>query len=160
MEYVTYNESGALTGNYSQDLSATHADGYIEVTSEQRKNWTAYRANDARDGIEIAPIEPDEDQFPIQKALYLNEVRALRDKVLFRLNGYGAGLMLGEPPSFAEEKALVKAIIDGLLDITTISGALSATTLTELQTAIKTEYARLVGLSSDGIKLAFRKLDL
>jgi hypothetical protein len=55
MDYVTYNETGALTGSYSQDLSPEHASCYIEVTPAQRQNWTGYRADAARAAVELIP---------------------------------------------------------------------------------------------------------
>lgn len=58
MEYVTYNEAGKLTGAFIQDLQIDHQPAYIEVTSEQRRNWTEYQANAARDGLESADAVP------------------------------------------------------------------------------------------------------
>lgn len=59
MEYVTYDASGKLTGSFSQNLNQSHEAAHIEVTAEQRKNWTAYQANAARDGVEAAaPVTP------------------------------------------------------------------------------------------------------
>ncbi|RFP19196.1 MULTISPECIES: hypothetical protein [unclassified Duganella] len=58
MEYVTYAPDGALTGSYSQDLAPEHAECFIEVTSEQRANWTLFRANAARNGIELIGAPP------------------------------------------------------------------------------------------------------
>lgn len=58
MDYVTYDDAGKLTGGYCQDLSPAHEAGHIEVTAEQRENWTAYQANAARDGVELAPSAP------------------------------------------------------------------------------------------------------
>lgn len=66
MEYVTYNSEGILTGSYIQDLHPDHEDNFIEVSSEQRANWTTYRTNETRDGLELlpapappAPVVPD-----------------------------------------------------------------------------------------------------
>lgn len=56
--YVTYDADGTLTGAYVQDLLAEHADCHIEVSSEQRVQWTRYRANDVRDGLEPLPLPP------------------------------------------------------------------------------------------------------
>jgi len=55
MNYVTYDNTGKLTGAYEQDLHVEHADCYIEVTADQRASWTAFQANAARDGIELIP---------------------------------------------------------------------------------------------------------
>lgn len=57
MEYVTYEPStGALTGGYSQNLVADHAHSYIEVLPEVRASWVMYRANEARDGVELIDV--------------------------------------------------------------------------------------------------------
>lgn len=59
MIYVTYDTSGALTGGYNQDLHDEHADHYIEVAQDVQLEWPKYRANAARDGVELLPpVEP------------------------------------------------------------------------------------------------------
>jgi hypothetical protein len=58
MDYVTYNDAGALTGSFSQDISPEHLTCYIPVTAAQRQNWTAYRANSGRTGVELIPSAP------------------------------------------------------------------------------------------------------
>ncbi|NML61841.1 hypothetical protein HHL21_12295 [Massilia sp. RP-1-19] len=70
MEYVTYNEAGALTGGFSQELHASHEAAHIEVTAEQRHNWTAYQANAARDGVELAPVVTPPPVVPQQVAMW------------------------------------------------------------------------------------------
>jgi hypothetical protein len=60
MEYVTYDPAtGNLTGSYMQDLLPEHEAFHIEVSYEVRLNWCAYRANAARDGVELAPVVVD-----------------------------------------------------------------------------------------------------
>lgn len=56
MEYVTYDADGNLTGSYSQDLHPSHAGSHIEVSQSMRANWVTYKANAARDGLELAPV--------------------------------------------------------------------------------------------------------
>lgn len=56
--YVTFDDTGVLTGGYCQELHQDHVLCSIEVDAEQRLNWTAYRANDTRDGIEPLPPVP------------------------------------------------------------------------------------------------------
>lgn len=63
MEYVTYNETGKLTGSYSQELQFEHEVCYIEVTADQRQGWTAYKANIGRDGLETAGPIPSPTPF-------------------------------------------------------------------------------------------------
>lgn len=59
MDYVTYAADGTLTGGYSQPLHPTHAGNHIPVSAAQRLNWTAYRANAARTGVELVlPASP------------------------------------------------------------------------------------------------------
>lgn len=58
MIYVTYDETGVLTGFYDQDLQEAHADHHIALDEIPEGHWTQYRANAARDGLVIAPI-PD-----------------------------------------------------------------------------------------------------
>lgn len=108
----------------------------------------------------LAPTAPNGPTFAEQKAEYLDTVRDLREKILIRLNGYGAGLLLNEPPALADEKALCSTIINGLLDITTIPSVAAATDLATLTSTVKTEYARLVGMASVEMVKAFRKVDL
>ena len=61
IRYVTYDEDGNLTGCYLQELQPEHADCYIIVPESIVMSWVMYRANAARDGIElIAEDPPDE----------------------------------------------------------------------------------------------------
>lgn len=60
MNYVTYDENGKLTGSYA-DQSPADGELYFEVDDELRANWTLYRMNEARDGLELLPpVEPPE----------------------------------------------------------------------------------------------------
>lgn len=62
MTYVTYDEAGNLTGYYIQELQPEHEGCYIELIgypADFYMQWFNYRANDARDGIELIPM-PDE----------------------------------------------------------------------------------------------------
>lgn len=157
MQYVTYDADGNLTGCYLQDLVLSHMDCHLEVSAEDALNWPLFRMNDDRDGLILAAVP---DVFPLQAQSYLDSVRTMRERILIRLNGYGGQLLLAEPPACAEEKALCSTIIQGLLDITTIPAVTEATDLEQLQTAIKSEYARLVGMASEDMVKAFRKVDL
>ena len=57
-QYVTYQIDGTLDGAFIQMPPEDHAGRAIDVTDEQYANWTAYRANDARDGVELLPPAP------------------------------------------------------------------------------------------------------
>lgn len=56
MNYVTYDDAGKLSGGYCQELQPDHEAAYIEVSPDQRENWTNYQANPDRDGLEPAPL--------------------------------------------------------------------------------------------------------
>jgi len=59
--YVTFDAAGNLTGSYFQLLHPDHADCHIPVDEPQRLTWVNYRANEARDGLELLPVkEPTE----------------------------------------------------------------------------------------------------
>ncbi|MCX7283893.1 MAG: hypothetical protein NTX28_07590 [Novosphingobium sp.] len=59
--YVTYDADGGLTGCYNQQLQPEHADCYIIVSDDFWMDWVSYRANAARDGVELIPPEPPTD---------------------------------------------------------------------------------------------------
>ena len=52
MRYVTFDQDGNLTGCYRQE--SAHAD-YLEIDESTAVNWCAYKANAARDGLELVP---------------------------------------------------------------------------------------------------------
>ena len=55
MHYVTYDETGALTGSYNQDLLPEHAASYIEVSEDEQRAWVKYRA--VQTSVEIGQDE-------------------------------------------------------------------------------------------------------
>lgn len=57
--YVTYDADGNLDGSYLQVPPDVHKGNMIEVEESVRMAWTFYRANEARDGVELIPeIDP------------------------------------------------------------------------------------------------------
>ena len=64
MKYVTFDENGNLTGAFTQDLRTEHASSFVAVADDEYRNWTKYKANQARDGLEIAPVPVPEIQIP------------------------------------------------------------------------------------------------
>ena len=58
LSYVTYDAVGALTGAFLQDLLPEHEGCHIEVSDEIRLAWVQYKANEARDGVELLPPVP------------------------------------------------------------------------------------------------------
>ena len=76
ISYVTYDSDGNLTGAYLQDLQDDQAGAFILASDSERANWTAYRANAARDGLELIPatlpppgLTKDDGEVAIQAAL-------------------------------------------------------------------------------------------
>lgn len=81
MRYVTYDETGALTGCYLQDVLPEHEAAHIEMPEVDALNWPAYRANTQRDGLELAPPPaPNADQHnaPILAALAAIDAKTIR----------------------------------------------------------------------------------
>jgi hypothetical protein len=60
MRYVTYDESGFLTGAFMQELHPSHADAYIEVDADTYARWPEFRI--VNGALEAVPHqEPAED---------------------------------------------------------------------------------------------------
>ena len=55
MRYVTYDQTGELTGCYLQDPPAEHVECMIAVDEVMALDWVSYRTNAARDGLEPLP---------------------------------------------------------------------------------------------------------
>lgn len=55
MRYVTYDWAGNLTGAFLQEPHPSHIGSLIEVPDGVALRWLAYRANAARDGVELLP---------------------------------------------------------------------------------------------------------
>ena len=68
INYVTYLENGDLDGGFYQIIPIEHMYCHILVTEQQRRYWPNYRANAARDGVELinppVPVEPPVDPEP------------------------------------------------------------------------------------------------
>lgn len=58
VRYVTYDGSGKLDGCFLQVPPEEHAGRMIVIEEALAADWVNYRANDARDGIELAPPAP------------------------------------------------------------------------------------------------------
>jgi hypothetical protein len=74
MNYLTYDESGALTGSYTGQEPQEGQDRYFELLEPLEQHWTAYRMSDARDGLELLPAQaptepPTVDQAALKAAL-------------------------------------------------------------------------------------------
>lgn len=65
--YVSYNAAGELTGYYFQVVHPDHEAAHIVLDGPLPQPWVVYRANAARDGVEIAPpAPPDVEQLTLQ----------------------------------------------------------------------------------------------
>ncbi|WP_292041431.1 hypothetical protein [Massilia sp. UBA6681] len=74
--YVTYDDAGKLTGSYLQVLHPDHADCHIPADEVQRAAWVNYRANEARDGLELMPVkEPTEMPPPVPQTVTRRQAR-------------------------------------------------------------------------------------
>lgn len=55
-KYVTYDPAtGSLTGAFQQDVQPDHVAVHIPISGDVHQSWPLYRANDARDGVELLP---------------------------------------------------------------------------------------------------------
>lgn len=62
--YVTYLADGTLDGSYLQEPTTDHASRMIVVPEDVRLSWVLYKANDARNGVELAPVPAPVQQVP------------------------------------------------------------------------------------------------
>lgn len=77
IRYVTFNDDGTLDGCYLQVPLAEHSGRYIEVAESIKFDWVRYRANEARDGVELLePFEPDVVVFKNLKNAEIDQRRA------------------------------------------------------------------------------------
>lgn len=96
MRYVTYDETGKLTGCYKQDLQPSHAGRHLEVSREIAASWPLYRMNAGRNGVELAPAAPvtmEAHNAPILAELAridAKSIRALREGDAARIADYEA----------------------------------------------------------------------
>lgn len=58
LSYVTYQPDGTLDGSYLQAPPEEHVGRMIVVDEPTRAAWVQYRANAARDGVELIPPAP------------------------------------------------------------------------------------------------------
>ena len=63
--YVTYLADGTLDGCYLQAAVAEHVERMIVVDEAVATKWVAYRANNARDGVEMIPALPASPSVPV-----------------------------------------------------------------------------------------------
>lgn len=112
MNYVTYDEAGNLTGAYIQDVLPQHQPTHIEVSPEIYDNWTAYRANAARNGVELAPLSQPS----------IADLKAAKNE---KINSWRAAANLSTFPHAGKEiacDALSRSDIDGVANNIALSG--------------------------------------
>jgi hypothetical protein len=101
MYYVIYDPvNGALLGGYIQDLVPEHESIHIEVDYEITQWWFRYRANAARDGVELIPVVPIDPNPPVQVPEAVSMLAArltlVNDGLIAAARAYVAGLPEGE----------------------------------------------------------------
>lgn len=107
MNYVTYDDTGALTGGYLQQIADEHAGCHIKVDADVRMNWTDYRANGARDGVELLPPpEPLPIDLEALKAASIEKTYADVDAVIVAAVGSRA-------EEYKEAEAAARAFLQG-----------------------------------------------
>jgi hypothetical protein len=68
VRYVTFDAGGALDGCYLQVPPEEHADRMVIVAEALAPAWVNFRANEARDGVELAPLQVPVDPVPVVPA--------------------------------------------------------------------------------------------
>jgi hypothetical protein len=76
IRYVTYNSDGVLDGCYLQVPPESHEGILIEVDEQTAATWVQYRANAARDGVELLPPAQ---QAPLTEADYVAFMQSVLD---------------------------------------------------------------------------------
>lgn len=74
IRYVVYQDDGALIGCFLQVPPADHAGHLIVVDEATAAEWVNYRANDARDGLELVPPAPPAPS-PIPQQVTMRQAR-------------------------------------------------------------------------------------
>lgn len=64
INYVTYDLAGNLTGGYFQSVAPAHAGNHIIVSEAVRLDWTVYRADAQRAGVELLPVVTPAEALP------------------------------------------------------------------------------------------------
>lgn len=76
VRYVTYLADGSLDGCYLQVPAEDHVGRMIAVDEVTAVEWVLCRANEARDGVELAPVVPPP---PLAVPDYVTAVQAMMD---------------------------------------------------------------------------------
>lgn len=108
--YVTFDEAGNLTGSYFQLLHPDHVDSYIAVDEQQRLAWVNYRANEARDGLELLPPAPAPE--PTEAQIVAMYEKAVDEHIDAGARAYGY-MSIITAISYAEEPAVPRFQVEG-----------------------------------------------
>lgn len=96
--YVTYLPDGTLDGSYFQLLAAEHVDRMIVVDDLVRDAWVRYRANDARDGVELlppaGPTQPTRDQLKQDRQAAVDAITVTVNNMVFDGDEVSQGRMV------------------------------------------------------------------
>ncbi|SFD83190.1 hypothetical protein [Massilia yuzhufengensis] len=110
LTYVTYDPAtGALTGAYIQAPHESHIGCMIEVTPEVHAEWVKYRANEARDGVELLLAESPALPEAVIVAMY---EQAVDQHIDTGARAYGYMSIL-TAISYAEEPAVQRFQLEG-----------------------------------------------
>jgi hypothetical protein len=104
--YVTYTEDRNLDGCYLQTPPDDHVGRMIVIDEDQAGAWVSYRANEARDGIELAPVLPR-----------VVDLAALKAEKNEQINAWRAAANLSAFPHAGKQiacDALSRSDIDGV----------------------------------------------
>lgn len=111
MRYITYDPAtSALTGAYLQDLHPSHVDQHIEVDEATFENWHAYRANEARNGVELTP--PSETSLPTEAQIVAAYMAAVQQHMDARAVAFGYDNLISVI-TYAEEPAVARYQAEG-----------------------------------------------
>jgi hypothetical protein len=117
--YVTYLNDGTLDGCYLQDPPEAHVDRMIVVGEDVAAAWVNYRANEARDGVELASAAP-------QSPANLAALKAAKND---EINAWRALANMSTFPHAGKQiacDALSRSDIDGVANNISLSGGFPA----------------------------------
>jgi hypothetical protein len=78
VRYVTYQPDGTLDGCYLQVPGEDHLTRMIIIDEAQAAAWVTFRANEARDGVELAPpTAPADPALVVPQSVAMWQARAI-----------------------------------------------------------------------------------
>ena len=111
--YVTYDlNTGRLTGAFIQEPPDDHLDCMIEVEPEVHAAWTGYRANEARDGVELIPAPGQPSEPPAEAEIVVAYMAAVQQHMDARAVSFGYDNLISVI-TYAEEPAVPRYQAEG-----------------------------------------------